>query len=434
MIDRDKELSFLENLFHRSARGMGYAAVVTGPMASGKTELLHHLSSRALNSGAVVLTANCSDRARQVPLGVMRGLLRSAPLCPATRAWLAQCAIPPTVPAGAISKRLEEIAHNLASVLLQLAQRGPVLVCVDELRNADDASLHCLRHLVRRLPSARILAVFAEPDRRGDFQPAEGDPLYDPHVHRLRLAPFTPQDIVRVLARSLGTSTARRLTAECHAISGGIPMLVRALAEDYLSSRSPRRIVAGEAFDAAVSGFLRRAPADDIAMAQVLAVLGERGSLDLAGRSLGLNRTAALDCVQALNGAGLLVSGRYRHRAAQFAVLRGLTTDERRRRYLGVTAALGESAHIDGGRAGWRQRAPRPSNSLVADLSYALSDAELRVASLAALGYTNREISGELRITVSTVEQHLTRTYRKLAVKGRNKLAERLLVETLDRC
>ncbi|MFR9797759.1 AAA family ATPase [Streptomyces sp. MS06] len=48
-----------------------------------------------------------------------------------------------------------------------------------------------------------------------------------------------------------------------------------------------------------------------------------------------------------------------------------------------------------------------------------LSDAERRVATLAALGHTNREISRRLFITVSTVEQHLTRVYRKLNVSGR---------------
>jgi DNA-binding CsgD family transcriptional regulator len=49
-----------------------------------------------------------------------------------------------------------------------------------------------------------------------------------------------------------------------------------------------------------------------------------------------------------------------------------------------------------------------------------LSAAERRVASLAAMGHTNREIAGELYITVSTVEQHLTRVYRKLRVDRRN--------------
>ncbi|MGI5119257.1 helix-turn-helix transcriptional regulator [Marinactinospora thermotolerans] len=51
-----------------------------------------------------------------------------------------------------------------------------------------------------------------------------------------------------------------------------------------------------------------------------------------------------------------------------------------------------------------------------------LSPAEHRVASLAALGYTNREISRKAHITVSTVEQHLTRIYRKLGIAGRNDL------------
>jgi len=49
----------------------------------------------------------------------------------------------------------------------------------------------------------------------------------------------------------------------------------------------------------------------------------------------------------------------------------------------------------------------------------ALSSAELRVANLAAHGYTNREIATRLYITVSTVEQHLTRVYRKLEITSR---------------
>ncbi|MER6694916.1 helix-turn-helix transcriptional regulator, partial [Streptomyces minutiscleroticus] len=56
-----------------------------------------------------------------------------------------------------------------------------------------------------------------------------------------------------------------------------------------------------------------------------------------------------------------------------------------------------------------------------------LSDAEYRVVGLAALGYTNREISGRLHVTISTVEQHLTRVYRKLDVAGRSELPSKML-------
>ncbi|MER5555920.1 AAA family ATPase [Streptomyces sp. NPDC002793] len=55
-----------------------------------------------------------------------------------------------------------------------------------------------------------------------------------------------------------------------------------------------------------------------------------------------------------------------------------------------------------------------------------LSEAEHRVAVLAAQGNTNRQISDALFITVSTVEQHLTRAYRKLDVKRRTDLPKRL--------
>ncbi|MFE2022825.1 helix-turn-helix transcriptional regulator [Streptomyces sp. NPDC059499] len=51
-----------------------------------------------------------------------------------------------------------------------------------------------------------------------------------------------------------------------------------------------------------------------------------------------------------------------------------------------------------------------------------LTDSERRVASLAVLGYTNREIAVKLYVTASTVEQHLTRVYRKLKIRRRKDL------------
>ncbi|MFE3104216.1 LuxR C-terminal-related transcriptional regulator [Nocardia tengchongensis] len=60
----------------------------------------------------------------------------------------------------------------------------------------------------------------------------------------------------------------------------------------------------------------------------------------------------------------------------------------------------------------------------------ALSPAERRVAELAATGNRNRDIAEHLDITTSTVEQHLTRVYRKLAVARRSELRFALAAHT----
>ena len=56
----------------------------------------------------------------------------------------------------------------------------------------------------------------------------------------------------------------------------------------------------------------------------------------------------------------------------------------------------------------------------------ALTEAEARIAELAASGASNREIASRLFISVKTVEANLSRCYRKLGVRSRIQLARRL--------
>ena len=56
----------------------------------------------------------------------------------------------------------------------------------------------------------------------------------------------------------------------------------------------------------------------------------------------------------------------------------------------------------------------------------ALTEAESRIAELAASGATNREIASRLFVSVKTVEANLSRCYRKLGVRSRVELARHL--------
>lgn len=69
----------------------------------------------------------------------------------------------------------------------------------------------------------------------------------------------------------------------------------------------------------------------------------------------------------------------------------------------------------------------RPRRTAVMGID-ALTPAERRVALLALHGQSNRQIAQHLFITTKTVETHLARTYRKLAISGRRQLSDAFAV------
>ncbi|MEV6976919.1 AAA family ATPase [Kitasatospora sp. NPDC093806] len=103
-----------------------------------------------------------------------------------------------------------------------------------------------------------------------------------------------------------------------------------------------------------------------------------------------------------------------------------------------VLSELSEAHQNDGdpGRARRTDRRLRRTPALAVvpaePVAEGLSEAERRVAELAARGLSNRDIARKLYITVSTVEQHLTRVYRKLGVRRRVDLAKLLGPSTPD--
>ena len=60
----------------------------------------------------------------------------------------------------------------------------------------------------------------------------------------------------------------------------------------------------------------------------------------------------------------------------------------------------------------------------------ALTERELRVATLAAGGQTNRDIAQTLYVTPKTVEVHLSNAYRKLSIASRRELPAALAPST----
>ncbi|GAA5071921.1 DNA-binding CsgD family transcriptional regulator [Thermocatellispora tengchongensis] len=364
LVEREEALTRLAGLLADARDGRGRVALVGGAVATGKSALLHVLAERAAGLGALPVTALGSPVERDLPFGVLGQLLHDAPLPAADRerarallgegAHAVASAAPETATLGQMDAAL---VHALCGALIDLSERHPLLIAVDDVHHADRASLLCLAYLARRVRFARIAAVFSHADHgphAETFFETELPRL--PHCRRVRLTPLSREGVRELAARQVGAETAARLALRWYTLSGGNPLLAAALLDDHRdavrvtgSERQDEAVAAGR-YGRAVLSCLHRAEPGTLRVARALAVLGGPGAPGVpdgpagAAALLGIPPEHARRAIHALAYAGLLdEDGAFRHPAATAAVLAELTPPERTLLY-GRAAELAHAA------------------------------------------------------------------------------------------
>ncbi|MFF3124712.1 AAA family ATPase [Streptomyces sp. NPDC057908] len=312
LVERERELQLLQNLLNTTFKGHGKIGLVSGPVASGKTELLRSFADLCADEGALLLNATATRTDRSVPFAVLRQLLDCLP----------EQAGPVTelIATGTAS----EISRTAVATLLDLAGQAPLVVVVDDVHHSDEPSMDCVMRLVNRLRSSRILLVLAESSGDWSVHPAFRIELVrQTQFHRIRLAPLTADGVSEMCSQHLGQSAAHH-APEAHQMTGGNRLLVRALIEDHADSGElPGRAGGssiGESFRQAVLTCLRRSGPDELEAARGLAVLDATGSTNRIAELLGRGPEALRRVLQSLQTLGIIHDGRFRHRLTRAAV------------------------------------------------------------------------------------------------------------------
>ncbi|MFJ6199911.1 AAA family ATPase [Micromonospora sp. NPDC092111] len=327
-VERSRELDILRELYSGSASGRGRVALISGPGATGKTELLRAFTDHVDAAGGLVLSAACSRAERLLPAAVMGQLFNSVPLpAEVMRRIGAFLDLGIATTEGDADIRA---VRGMCVELLDIARDRPLVLLVDDVEFADETTLQTLLYLQRRLTAASILVVLTESP-----QPQPLNPAFRAELTRqacfcnIQLSPLSEAGVAEVLRGWTDEKSATALAPAYHRISGGNPLLLHALGQDRRAdgAADAAQVVVGDQFRQAVLACLRRWDPAILEMAHGLALLGDFATPALLSRLLDSKPARVEWVLNALTTSGLLDAGRFRHPAARAAVLHDLAPE-----------------------------------------------------------------------------------------------------------
>lgn len=219
LIERETELGLLAALLHRARAGAGSCAVVRGPLGIGRSALATAVAALAGPLGMRALRASAAPAEQDFAFGVVRQLLE-----PAAEELDPAGTEPDPLPFDEPSPGDRAgVLDGILGLTRRLAAEQPLVLVVDDVQYADDASLDWLGYLARRLPvtSAVLVLTVREGDRAGERAPVRG--LLAAAEHELLPRALSAGGVKAVLGGRFGGAVAPRFASACHEVSGGNP-------------------------------------------------------------------------------------------------------------------------------------------------------------------------------------------------------------------
>ncbi|MEO7986828.1 MAG: AAA family ATPase, partial [Gemmatimonadales bacterium] len=257
-IGRTAEHRVLYEAWEGLRKGHAAHAFVLGDSGIGKTTLVQRLTTAAALEGATVSRVQCYDLERDIPYSTLGGLIHGlldrpgvAATPPETLAEIART-IPevrrrfPGLPESHDSQgetariRLTEAFHEMLSTIVE---EHPVILVVDDLHLADEASLAVLHLVLRRARGQTIMVLLlARP----------GELAHSPQAARLResgeslgireveLMPLSMEESGELLTALVPSDEPQPNASIRRALlraAGGFPMVLELLTQDWQANR-----------------------------------------------------------------------------------------------------------------------------------------------------------------------------------------------------
>jgi len=371
-IGRESEIDQLRALWSRAARGRGGVALICGEAGIGKTRLASELALLVGAQGGRLLVGG-TLHPESLPYEPIAEALRSAMAMlsaldapPAALAALAQI-VPelrarradlPQLPALDPNRERMRLFDAIAAGLQSFAKPRPVLLVLEDLHWAGEATLSALEFLARRVGSLSVFIVGTYRDEEAE----PGHPLRDirrrlqrenlaGHVELSRLSASAVSDLVAHVPELAARDRAATIA---FARSEGNPLFLGEVIRDLLETGdSPPAAVPRGLLDT-IQARLARLPEPARFVSQVAAVIGSVFDVDVVSEVSGWPEHQVLDAIEPLVSRHI-VRETGRRAAFDYAFTHHL-----------IQAAIYDAVEPDG-RARWHRRAARAMESIYAE-------------------------------------------------------------------
>ncbi len=259
LVGRLGDAESLERCFDRATEGRGQVVAVVGEAGIGKSRLVQHLRDRAAGRVDCWLDGRCSPFQTHSALApiveLLQGLfeLRSDESIDTTIARLekglrpfgligeevpllaSMLGLPITdrFPALELSaqRQKERTLETLVSLVVAMAEKGPVIFFLEDLHWVDPSTLELLGMLVSQVPTTRLLILLTlRPDMA---LPWAGRP----YANQITLDRLSDEEIERlILERTGGRSLPPEVLRQLIAKTDGVPLFVEELTRMVLDS------------------------------------------------------------------------------------------------------------------------------------------------------------------------------------------------------
>ena len=326
LLERGRELAEISAVLEDGAAGRGSVLVIEGPGGIGKSHLLTETGTLAEAAGMEVLRARGDELERTFPLGLISSLLESR-FGRATaaerrqllrgRAQLAASVLVPGADEPGLSASTDEFAllHGLYWAVVNLSERTPLALLVDDVHWGDDLSLRFLIYLAQRVDDLPVTIAVAI--RTGD--PSADHELVTRLATRasttLRPAELSEPAVRELFAAAEVGEAGEQFARTCWETTRGNPFLLSELVaslanEPALWGSDPSRVAsyAPQAVGREVVLRLTRHGSDALALARACSVLGDGASLAQVAEVAGIETAGALEAADRLATAQILAS------------------------------------------------------------------------------------------------------------------------------